>query len=153
MIFKTYTPKKQELTSTWYLIDAEGKTLGRLASLIAEILRGKHKPTYTPNLLCGDHVVVINAAKIKVTGNKLTDKVYTRYSGYPGGLKRRNLKQAISHDPTFPLYHAVYGMLGETRLRKLQMKRLKVYAGPEHSHQAQKPIKIDFDEHGNIRYV
>ncbi len=140
---KTYVPK--EVESKWYVIDAEGKTLGRLAARIASILRGKHKPEYTPNLPVGDYVIVVNAAKVKLTGKKLEDKIYTRYSGYQGGLKRIPAGEMLKRHPEKVIERAVRGMLPKNRLGRKLFKRLKVYAGPDHPHAAQKPEKLDLE--------
>ena len=148
---KTWTAKAADLTSDWYVVDATDQVLGRLASGVARILRGKHKPTFTPHLNSGDHVVVINAAKVKVTGGKREGKEYTRYSGYPGGLRRRTLQQAQDLDPTFPVTTAVRGMLQRNTLGADMLTRLRVYAGPDHGHQAQKPKVITFDAKGEIK--
>jgi large subunit ribosomal protein L13 len=118
---------------------------------VAAILRGKHKPTYTPHLNSGDHVVVINASKVKVTGTKLQTKEYTRYTGYPGGLRKRTLQRAQDLDPTFPVTTAVRGMLQHNTLGADMLKRLRVYAGAEHGHQAQKPKVLTFDAKGNLK--
>lgn len=135
----TYMAKPNQVERKWYIIDAEGKTLGRLASEAASILRGKHKPQFTPHVDTGDFVIIINAEKIQVTGNKLRDKIYYRHSGYPGGLKKTSLGELLEKRPERALQHAIYGMLPKNRLgRKLQTK-LKIYAGPEHPHEAQKP--------------
>src|SRR5579859_4043971 len=136
---KTWTAKAEDLKGDWFVVDATDQVLGRLASSVAKILRGKHKPTYTPHLNTGDHVVVINAAKIKVTGSKGLGKVYTRYTGYPGGLRTRTLDKAQELDPTFPITHAVKGMLQHNTLGADMLKRLRVYAGDAHEQQAQKP--------------
>ena len=127
----------------WYLIDAAGKTLGRLASQIALILRGKHKPQYQPHLDLGDYVVVINAEKVHVTGKKETDKLYYRHSGYPGGLKAIPLGVIRRKHPEFLIYHAVKGMLPKNRLGRKMLKKLKVYRGPSHPHIAQNPEPLD----------
>lgn len=148
---KTWTARKEDLHGEWFVVDATGQTLGRLASNVAKILKGKHKPTYTPHLNTGDHVVVVNAAKIHVSGSKLDDKLYTRYSGYPGGLRARTLRDQIERDPTFPLINAVRGMLQHNTLGADMLKRLRVYAGPEHGHQAQSPKAITFNEKGDIQ--
>jgi len=140
---KTYVPR--EVESKWYVIDAEGKTLGRLAAKIATILRGKHKPEYTPNMPVGDYVIVINAAKVKLTGKKLEDKIYTRYSGYPGGLKRIPAGEMLKRHPERVIERAVKGMLPKNRLGRKLFKRLKVYAGPDHPHAAQKPEKLELE--------
>src|SRR5436309_3748079 len=138
---KTYSAKAAELDPKWYIIDAEGQVLGRLASQIAQILRGKHKPTFTPHLQSGDFVVVINAEKIAVTGKRLEQKVYYHHSQYPGGLKTETLKHMLKGKfPERALEHAVKGMVMHNRLGAQIMKRLKVYAGPEHPHSAQKPV-------------
>jgi len=148
---KTWTAKAAELKSDWYVVDATDQVLGRLASGVAAILRGKHKPTFTPHLNSGDHVVVINAAKVKVTGSKLQTKEYTRYTGYPGGLRKRTLQQAQDIDPTFPVTTAVRGMLQRNTLGADMLKRLRVYAGAEHGHAAQKPKVLTFDAKGNLK--
>ena len=148
---KTWTAKAADLKSDWYVVDATDQVLGRLASGVAAILRGKHKPTFTPHLNSGDHVVVINAAKVKVTGSKLQTKEYTRYSGYPGGLRKRTLEKAQELDPTFPVTTAVRGMLQRNTLGADMLKRLRVYAGAEHGHAAQKPKVITFDAKGNLK--
>ena len=148
---KTWTAKTADLKSDWFVVDATDQVLGRLASSVARLLRGKHKPTFTPHLNTGDHVVVINASKVKVSGAKLTDKIYTRYSGYPGGLRRRSLQRAQELDPTFPITNAVRGMLQRNTLGADMLKRLKVYAGADHGHAAQKPKTITFDERGDIK--
>ena len=148
---KTWTAKAADLKSDWFVVDATDQVLGRLASGVAKVLKGKHKPTYTPHLNTGDHVVVINASKIKVTGAKLGGKTYTRYSGYPGGLRTRTLEKAQQVDPTFPLTNAVRGMLQRNTLGADMLTRLRVYAGAEHGHQAQKPKVLSFDAKGDIK--
>ena len=148
---KTWTAKAADLKSDWYVVDATDQVLGRLASGVAAILRGKHKPTFTPHLNSGDHVVVINAAKVKVTGSKLQNKEYTRYTGYPGGLRKRTMERAQQLDPTFPITTAVRGMLQRNTLGADMLKRLRVYAGAEHGHQAQQPKALSFDEKGNMK--
>ena len=140
---KTYVPK--EIEPRWVLVDAQGKTLGRLASEIAKILRGKHRPDYTPNMLTGDYVVVINAEKVHLTGNKLQQKTYTRYSGYPGGLKRIPAATMLERHPERIIEHAVKGMLPKGPLGRRMFKRLKVYAGGQHPHAAQKPEPIELE--------
>ena len=140
---KTPVIKKDEVKRKWYLIDAEGKILGRLASKIAEILMGKNKPTYTPNVDTGDFVVVINAEKVKVTGKKLLDKVYYKHSGYLGGLKKETLFSLLNRKPEFVIKHAVKGMLPKNKLARHMIKKLKVYRGCQHPHQAQKPEVIE----------
>lgn len=138
-MMKTYSPKPTELSHDWYLIDAEGKTLGRLATQIATLILGKHKPQFSAHLDCGDNVVVINAAKIAVTGNKLEDKKYYRHSGYPGGIKETNLAGLMVRKPTAALENAIAGMLPKNRLHDDRMRRLKVYATAEHPHAGQTP--------------
>jgi len=140
---KTYVPKKTEIKKNWYLVDAEGKILGRLASKIAQVLSGKNKPIYTPYLDTGDFVVVINAKKVKVTGNKEKKKVYYHYSGYPGGMKEIVYEKLLEKKPTVIIQKAVRGMLPKNKLRSKMLKKLKVYAGTEHRHQAQNPEKIE----------
>lgn len=140
-MFKTYVPEVHE--SKWVIVDAEGQTLGRLATQIATILRGKNKPTFTPNELCGDFVVVINASKIHLTGGKLDKKVYTRYTGYQGGLKTETARVALNKHPERVIEHAVFGMLPKGRLGRRIHTRLKVYAGAEHPHAAQQPEKLE----------
>jgi large subunit ribosomal protein L13 len=136
---KTYSAKTGEITRDWYLVDAEGKTLGRLATQIADRLRGKGKPQYTPHIDTGDFVVVVNAEKIAVTGNKLDAKMYYRHSGFPGGLRVRPLREQLERRPTEVLRKAVKGMLPRNRLAREQLTKLKIYAGPEHPHEAQAP--------------
>ncbi len=140
-MMKTYSAKAADLQPQWYIIDAEGQVLGRLASQIAQILRGKHKPTFTPHMDSGDFVVVINAAKIAVTGKRLDQKIYYRHSQYPGGLKSTSLRQVLSGKyPERALEHAVRGMVMHNRLGTQIMKHLKIYAGPTHPHEAQQPV-------------
>jgi len=140
---KTFMLKKEDVQRDWYLVDATGKTLGRLASEIAKILMGKHKPTYTPHVDNGDFVVVVNAEKIHVTGKKLEKKIYYWHTGYPGGLKSATLKELLQKKPTEVIRLAVRGMLPKNKLRDRRMKRLKVYAGPEHPHKAQNPKPLE----------
>jgi large subunit ribosomal protein L13 len=147
---KTWTPRKEDLKGEWFVVDATGVALGRLASSVARILKGKHKPTYTPHLNTGDHVVVVNAARVLITGGKLDGKTYTRYSGYPSGLRRRTVRQAMEVDATFPVYNAVRGMLQGNTLGADMLKRLRVYAGPEHEQRAQRPRAITFNPKGDI---
>lgn len=138
---KTYSAKASELKPQWYIIDAEGQVLGRLASQIAQILRGKHKPTFTPHMQSGDFVIVINAGKIAVTGNRLDQKIYYRHSQYPGGLKQKTLRQTLEgRFPERALQHAVRGMVMHNSLGAEIMTHLKIYAGPSHPHQAQQPV-------------
>ena len=139
---KTYSAKPREIEQSWYLVDAEGETLGRLATEIAEVLRGKRKPAYTPHVDTGDFVVVVNAEKIHVTGNKLEQKIYYRHSGYPGGLRQRTLAEQLQRRPEEVIRKAVKGMLPKNRLAAAQLRKLKVYAGPEHPHGAQNPAPL-----------
>ena len=141
---KSYIAKPAEVERKWYVVDAEGKTLGRLASQVATILRGKNKPIYTPHVDCGDNVIVINAEKIAVTGKKLTDKLYVTYSGFPGGKKEVMLKDMLANKPEEVIRHAVKGMLPDGKLGRQMFKKLHVYAGPDHKHEAQKPEKLEF---------
>ncbi|HET8528917.1 MAG TPA: 50S ribosomal protein L13 [Gaiellaceae bacterium] len=143
---KTYTAKPGEVTREWYLVDADGQTLGRLATLIADTLRGKRKPQYTPHVDTGDFVVVVNAEKVAVTGNKLDQKKYYRHSGYPGGLKERSLRDQLERRPTEVLRVAVRGMLPKNRLARQQLTKLKIYAGPEHPHASQNPQPLNVEQ-------
>jgi large subunit ribosomal protein L13 len=136
---KTWNAKPAAVEREWYVVDAEGQTLGRLATRIADTLRGKRKPTFTPHVDTGDFVVVVNAEKIAVTGNKLQQKLYYRHSGYPGGLRSRPLAVELERRPTEVIRKAVKGMLPRNRLGRAQITKLKVYAGPEHPHEAQRP--------------
>jgi len=140
---KTYVATPATRERDWLLIDARGKTLGRLASQIADILRGKRKPEYTPHVDTGDFVVVVNAREIAVTGNKLEAKTYYRHSGYPGGLRSRSLADMLERRPEEVIRRAVKGMLPRNRLARQQLRKLKIYAGPDHPHEAQKPKAID----------
>jgi large subunit ribosomal protein L13 len=140
---KTYSAKPGEIQRDWYLVDAEGKTLGRLATQIADRLRGKGKPQYTPHVDTGDFVVVVNAAKVHVTGNKLDDKKYYKHSGYPGGLRERSLREQLDRQPAEVLRKAVKGMLPRNKLGRAQLTKLKIYAGPEHPHEAQAPKEFE----------
>ena len=140
---KTYSAKPREIEQSWYLVDAEGETLGRLATEIADVLRGKRKPAYTPHVDTGDFVVVVNAEKIRVTGNKLEQKIYYRHSGYPGGLRQRTLAEQLKRRPEEVIRKAVKGMLPRNRLSRAQLGKLKIYAGPEHPHQAQSPEPLE----------
>jgi len=141
---RTFIPKEEDIEKRWYLIDAQGKTLGRLAAFIARLLMGKHKPIYTPNLETGDRVIVINAEKIRVTGKKLDKKLYHWHTGYLGGLKHKSLRQLLEEQPEKVLYLAVRGMLPQNRLRDKRLKGLRIYRGSEHPHIAQNPQPIDF---------
>lgn len=140
---KTYAAKLQEVERKWYVVDAEGQTLGRLASQVAAILKGKHKPIYTPHVDTGDHVIVINAEKVHLTGKKLHNKKYYRHSGYPGGLKTITAGDLLNRHPERVIKAAVWGMIPHNRLGRKMIKKLKVYAGPEHPHEAQKPEKLE----------
>ena len=140
---KTFITKPTEVERQWFVVDAEGQTLGRLATQVAALLRGKHKPGFTPSVDCGDYVVVINAEKIHVTGRRMDQKIYYRHSGYPGGLKQINLRDQLERFPTRPVELAVRGMLPKTKLGRKMFKKLKVYAGPEHPHQAQQPEPLE----------
>src|SRR5581483_2683648 len=143
---KTYVATPTDRERNWLLVDANGQTLGRLATQIADALRGKRKPTYTPHLDTGDFVVVVNAEKISVTGNKRADKRYYRHSGYPGGLKSRSLEEMLERRPEEVIRLAVKGMLPRNRLARRQLTKLKVYAGPEHPHAAQKPQPMEISK-------
>jgi large subunit ribosomal protein L13 len=145
VVQRTYSAKPTEVHRTWYVVDAEGKTLGRLASTIAATLRGKHKPTFTPHIDTGDFVVVVNAEKIKVTGNKETQKFYYRHSNFPGGLKKQSLKDLRERHPDRIIENAVKGMLPRNTLGKAQLTKLKIYAGASHPHEAQNPVTLELD--------
>jgi large subunit ribosomal protein L13 len=140
---KTYVANSVDRQRDWLIVDANGQTLGRLATQIADALRGKRKPVYTPHVDTGDFVVVVNAEKIAVTGNKRADKKYYRHSGYPGGLKVRTLEEQLERRPEEVLRHAVKGMLPRNRLARRQITKLKIYAGPDHPHAAQQPIPME----------
>lgn len=140
---KSYMQKKETVERKWYVIDAEGKPLGRVASKAAHILRGKHKATYTPHIDCGDYVIIVNASKVLLTGNKLEDKKYYSHSGYPGGLRTRTAKEMIEKYPEEMIEKAVKGMLPKNRLGRAMYKKLFVYAGSDHKHMAQKPSEMD----------
>ncbi len=140
---RTFSAKPKEIKREWYVVDAAGKTLGRLASEIAKVLRGKHKPIYTPHVDCGDFVIVINADKVRVTGRKLDQKMYYRHSGYPGGLKSISLRDLLARRPERVIELAVRGMLPKNRLGRRMIKKLKVYAAPTHPHQAQQPKPLE----------
>lgn len=139
MTVKTVSAKEHEIQRDWLVIDAQGQTLGRLATQIATLLRGKHKPVYTPHVDCGDYVIVVNAEKIHVTGLKMTQKKYYRHSGYPGGLKQITLRDQLQKFPNRVIEIAVRGMLPKNRLGRRMFRKLKVYAGPDHPHEAQQP--------------
>lgn len=140
---KTYMAKPETVERNWFVVDAEDKVLGRLATEVATILRGKHKPTYTPHVDCGDHVIIINAEKIRVTGKKADQKLYRRHSMYPGGLKEVPYKVVMQKKPEFILYEAVRGMLPHNSLGRRMLKKLRVYKGAEHMHQAQCPKPLE----------
>lgn len=140
---KTFSAKAETVQRDWYVVDAAGKTLGRLSTEIARRLRGKHKPVYTPHVDTGDYIVVVNAGKVAVTGNKLADKKYFRFTGYVGNLKTESLGQALERHPERVIEHAVKGMLPKNPLGRAMYRKLKVYAGPEHPHAAQQPQVLD----------
>ncbi len=142
---KTFVATPANRQRDWYVVDAQGKTLGRLATQIADVLRGKRKPDYTPHCDTGDFVVVVNAEKIRVTGNKVNDKLYYRHSGYPGGLRSRTLGEMLERRPEEVIRRAVKGMLPRNRLARQQLTKLKIYAGPEHPHEAQKPKQMEVE--------
>ena len=137
---RTYTPKASEIERQWLVVDADGQTLGRLATRVARLLTGKHKPTYSTHIDTGDHVIVINAEKIKVTGDKLETMYYYRHSGYPGGLREEKLSHLLQRRPEEVVRRAVKGMVPHTRLGTQQLRKLKVYAGKDHPHEAQQPV-------------
>ncbi len=141
---KTYSPKAGDIEHQWHIVDATDKVLGRLASQIALVLRGKHKPTYAPHMDMGDHIVVVNADKVVVTGAKAEQKVYHRHTGYPGGLRTTSYERMMQDHPERILKKAVWGMLPSNRLGRQLLKKLRVYAGPEHQHAAQQPQPLDF---------
>jgi large subunit ribosomal protein L13 len=140
---KTYQAKKEELEYKWYLVSADGKVLGRLATELAKILRGKNKPTYTPHLDTGDFVIVVNAGKVTLTGKKMKDKIYYHHTGYPGGIKEINAEKLLAKKPTEMIRMAVRGMLPKNSLGRQMIRKLKIYAGPDHPHEAQKPIPLE----------
>jgi large subunit ribosomal protein L13 len=140
---KTYIPKATEIERRWYIVDAEGLTLGRLATQVATIIRGKHKPSFTPHLDVGDYVIVVNAEKVHVTGNKEEQKFYYRHSGYPGGFRSTSLRDQLDKHPERVIETAVKGMLPHTNLGRDQLKKLKVFAGPNHPHTAQQPTPLE----------
>jgi large subunit ribosomal protein L13 len=141
---KTFSPTPADITHNWFVVDADGKTLGRLASEIAHILRGKHKPTYSPHMDMGDHVVVVNAEKIRVTGRKAEQKIYYRHTGHHGGLKATPYSRMLEKHPDRILKKAIWGMLPHNVLGRQVFKKLRVYAGPDHRHEAQKPQVLEF---------
>ncbi len=140
---KTFMQKKETVERNWYVVDATGKTLGRLATQVATVLRGKNKPTYTPHVDCGDYVIVVNADKVVLTGNKLEDKKYYNHSGYPGGLRERTAKEMIEKYPEEMVERAIKGMLPHGRLGRAMGKKLFVYRGSDHKHEAQNPVALE----------
>lgn len=142
-MIKTFSAKPAEVRRDWFLVDADGKTLGRLASEIAARLRGKHKPEFTPNVDTGDYIIVVNAEKVRVTGKKRTDKLYQHHTGYIGSLKTMTFEQLIKHAPERVIGYAVKGMLPKNSLGRAMIRKLKVYAGPEHNHEAQQPMPLE----------
>ena len=145
-MFKTYYPKPEDLESQWLLVDADGQTLGRLASRISAILLGKGKPTVTPGVDTGDFVIVVNASKIHVTGDRLDQKMYYRHSGYPGGLRVIPLREQLKRAPEKVIRSAVWGMLPHNRYGRRLLKKMRVYSGPDHPHRPQKPVRIEISE-------
>lgn len=142
---KTFSAKAQDVRRDWYLVDATGKTLGRLSTEIARRLRGKHKPEYTPHVDTGDYIVVVNAEKIRVTGNKMKDKMYHRYTGYVGNLKSMPLEKLMDQHPERAIEYAVKGMMPRNSLGRKMLSKLRVFAGSEHSHEAQQPIPLEIN--------
>ncbi len=140
---KTFQAKKEEIDHQWYLVNAEGKVLGRLATELVKILKGKNKPTYTPHVDTGDFVVVVNAGKVTLTGKKMKDKIYYHHTGYPGGIKEMNAQKLLAKKPTEMIRMAVKGMLPKNSLGRQIIRKLKIYAGPNHPHEAQKPVTIN----------
>lgn len=143
---KTFIPKKDDIDRKWYLIDAKGQTLGKVAAIASDILRGKDKPDFSPHMDTGDFVIIINAAKVKVTGNKFEDKKYYSHSWYPGGLRTTTFKEMIEKKPEYILVHAISGMLPKNRLQKEFLKKLKIYSDEKHKHEAQKPIELRIEK-------
>ena len=140
---KTFMANAQNVERNWYIVDADGMTLGRLASQVAAILRGKNKPTFTPHVDCGDHVIIINAAKVVLSGKKLDQKIYYHHSGFAGGLKQTKYRKLMAEKPDFAVKHAVVGMLPKGPLGRQMARKLRVYAGAEHEHEAQKPVVLE----------
>ena len=145
LVYRTISANKETVNKQWYVVDAEGEILGRLASKVAYVLRGKHKPEYTPHVDCGDNVIIINAEKVVLTGKKLTDKEYIRHSGYPGGQKVETPVEMLEKHPERIIEHAIKGMLPTNRLGSELFRNLKVYVGSEHKHEAQNPTKLDLN--------
>jgi large subunit ribosomal protein L13 len=143
----TYTPKASEIERGWFVVDAEGVVLGRMASEVARVLRGKHKPIFTPHLDTGDHVIVVNAAKVVLTADKADRKMVYRHSGYPGGIKRQTFADLLERRPEEAVRKSIRGMLPKNRLGRQMAKKLKVYAGPQHPHAAQQPVPLDLAKH------
>jgi large subunit ribosomal protein L13 len=140
---KTYQAKKEEIDHKWYVVNAEGKVLGRLSTELAKILKGKNKPTYTPHVDTGDFVVVVNAGKVTLTGKKLKDKIYYHHTGYPGGIKEMSAEKLLAKKPTEMIRMAVRGMLPKNSLGRQMLRKLKIYSGPNHPHEAQRPIPLE----------
>jgi large subunit ribosomal protein L13 len=140
---KTYQAKKEEIDHKWYLVNAEGKILGRLSTELAKILKGKNKPIYTPHVDTGDFVIVVNAGKVTLTGNKLKDKIYYHHTGYPGGIREVSAEKLLAKKPTEMIRMAVRGMLPKNSLGRQMLRKLKIYAGPGHPHEAQKPVSLE----------
>ena len=145
---KTYSPRPADVERRWYVVDADGAILGRLASEVAKILCGKHKPIFAPHADTGDHVIVVNAGGVRLTGGKEQKKIYYRHSGYPGGLRSRTLDEMLERRPEEVIRKAVKGLLPRNRLARQQLRKLKVYAGPDHPHEAQMPKAIEENGHG-----
>ena len=145
LVYRTISANKETVNKQWYVVDAEGEILGRLASKVAYVLRGKHKPEYTPHVDCGDNVIIINAENVVLTGKKLTDKEYIRHSGYPGGQKVETPVEMLEKHPERIIEHAIKGMLPKNRLGSELFRNLKVYVGSEHKHEAQNPTKLDLN--------
>lgn len=143
---KTFAVKKESVKRDWYLVDAENKTLGRLSTEVARILRGKHKVIFTPHIDTGDYVVIVNAEKVKVTGNKKKDKIYKRHTGYPGGLRETTFEKMLEDKPTEILRHSIKGMLPKGALGRQMLKKLRINVGPEHNNKAQKPVPYEIKE-------
>ena len=148
---RTYSPKASEITREWWVIDAEGMVLGRLATEVARVLRGKHKPMFAPHLDCGDHVIVVNADKVVLTSDKASKKQVWRHSGFPGGIKSMTYREALDRKPAEAVRRTIKGMLPKNRLGAQMLTKLKVYAGPEHPHQAQQPKPLEIDSRARAR--
>ena len=148
---RTYSPKASEITREWWVIDAEGMVLGRLATEVARVLRGKHKPMFAPHLDCGDHVIVVNADKVVLTSDKAEKKKVWRHSGFPGGIKSMSYRDALDRKPAEAVRRTIKGMLPKNRLGAQMLTKLKVYAGPEHPHQAQQPKTLEIDTRARAR--